>query len=49
MIHEPSHDKYFETQADDFNAQLGKTCSQHIVGEFSRKNGTSYLTNLIKF
>jgi hypothetical protein len=30
---EPSHDKIFDTHADDYNSQHGKTISQSIVGE----------------
>ena len=37
----PSHDKNFDTHADDYNSQYDKTCRQSIVGEL-------HLTNLIK-
>ncbi len=36
LTDEPSHDKNFDTYADDYNSQHGKTGSQSIVGDLSR-------------
>ena len=46
---EPSHDKVFDTHADDYNSWHGHKYKTGVLASSPvRKNGTGYLTYLIK-